>query len=175
MRHLERCLADDTLPLDVRVAGTLILLFGINTSRVLSLRANQITERDGENYLALDQHELVIPPRLARLLNQLPVPRSRSTLPPNPAAPKLLFPGRSLSQPVAPGPFSRRLKAHGIAPRGGRNTALISLAADLPASVLADLLGLHRGTGVRWTKLAKRDWESYLADRRKRQHQNPLG
>jgi hypothetical protein len=68
--------------------------------------------------------------------------------------------------PVDPGPFGRRLKAHGINARSGRNTALISLAADLPAPVLAGLLGLHVQTGVRWTKYAKRDWESYLADRR---------
>jgi len=50
--------------------------------------------------------------------------------------------------------------------RGGRNTALISLAGDLPAPVPADLLGLSITTGVRWTRYAKRDWESYLADRR---------
>jgi hypothetical protein len=50
--------------------------------------------------------------------------------------------------------------------RGGRNTALISLAGDLPAPVLAGLLGLSITTGVRWTRYAKRDWENCLADRR---------
>ena len=34
------------------------------------------------------------------------------------------------------------------------------------AIAIFTLLGLHIGTGVRWTKLAKRDWESYLAARR---------
>jgi hypothetical protein len=40
------------------------------------------------------------------------------------------------------------------------------MATDLLAPVLADLLGLHIATGVRWAKYAKRDWETYLADRR---------
>jgi hypothetical protein len=39
--------------------------------------------------------------------------------------------------------------------------------------VLADLLGLHIATGVRRIKLAKRDWESYLADRRRRPPARP--
>jgi hypothetical protein len=42
---------------------------------------------------------------------------------------------------------------------------LCSLAGDLPASVLADLLGIHITTAVRWSKLVKRDWASYLAVR----------
>jgi hypothetical protein len=137
VRLLERCLGDDSLPLDIRAAGALILLFGISTSRVLSIRADQLAERDGETYLTLDQHELIIPPRVATLLTQLPAPRSRSTLPPNPSAPTLLFPGRALNQPVASTHFGIRLKKYGINARGGRNTALISMAADLPAPVLA--------------------------------------
>jgi hypothetical protein len=33
------------------------------------------------------------------------------------------------------------------------------------AAVLADLLGLHPGTAVKWSKITKRDWTSYLASR----------
>ncbi|HEV8554779.1 MAG TPA: hypothetical protein VGR06_00075 [Actinophytocola sp.] len=173
MRLLERCLGDDNLPIDIRAARALILLFGINTSRVLCIRADQLAERDGETYLTLDQHELIIPPRLAVLLARLSAPRSRSTLPPNPSAPKLLFPRRALGQPVAAGSIGSRVKRYGINARGGRNTALIGMAADLRAPVLADLLGLHIATGVRWAKYAKRDWESYLADRRSTARRTP--
>ena len=42
---------------------------------------------------------------------------------------------------------------------------LINLAADLPAAVLADLLGMHINTAVRWVKRARRDWASYLGAR----------
>jgi hypothetical protein len=61
MRQLERCLGDDTMPLDPRVAGALILLFGINISPVLRIRQDQTTGRDG-TCLTLDRHELIIPP-----------------------------------------------------------------------------------------------------------------
>jgi hypothetical protein len=43
---------------------------------------------------------------------------------------------------------------------------MITLAADLPASVLADLLGIHEVTATRWAHRTKRDWHTYLAQRR---------
>ncbi|MEU4239693.1 hypothetical protein [Actinoplanes sp. NPDC026619] len=51
--------------------------------------------------------------------------------------------------------------------RGGRNTALINLAADLPAPILANLLGPHIATAVRWTKYACRDWQASYWDFRR--------
>ena len=63
------------------------------------------------------------------------------------------------------GPFGTRLKPHGITPHSAGNTALVSLAGDVPAPVPADLLGLHFPTGVCWIKYAKRDWHSHPADR----------
>ena len=41
----------------------------------------------------------------------------------------------------------------------------MTLAADLPAPILADLLGLHITTAVRWVGYARRDWSAYLAAR----------
>jgi hypothetical protein len=41
---------------------------------------------------------------------------------------------------------------------------LITLAAvDLPAAVLADLIGMHPATAVRWARLGNSDWSAYLA------------
>jgi hypothetical protein len=39
------------------------------------------------------------------------------------------------------------------------------LAADLPAAILAGLLGMHVNTAVRWVTYARRDWTGYLAAR----------
>jgi hypothetical protein len=47
--------------------------------------------------------------------------------------------------------------------RASRNAALIALAADLPTTVVSDLLGLNITTAVNWTRRAGRDWHSYLA------------
>jgi hypothetical protein len=44
-RLLQRCLTDDTLPIGVRAAGALVLLFGLHLQRIRHLSADQITER----------------------------------------------------------------------------------------------------------------------------------
>lgn len=47
---LQRCLTDGTLPIGVRAAGALVLLFGLQLQRIRHLTAGQITEKDGEAY-----------------------------------------------------------------------------------------------------------------------------
>ena len=78
---------------------------------------------------------------------------------------RLLFPGRTPSRPVDAALFGKRLKRLGIEPRGGRNTAFIRWAADLPAAVIADLLAVDPITATRWAKYSKRDWLGYVAER----------
>ena len=53
-----------------------------------------------------------------------------------------------------------RIDAH-----AGRNTARLALAAELPASVLADLTGISVSTAERWSQWAKRDWAAYVGQR----------
>ena len=47
--------------------------------------------------------------------------------------------------------------------RPTRQAALLQLAAELPAPVLADLLGLHANTAVEWVRAARGDWSVYAA------------
>ena len=149
----------------MRAGGALILLYGITTTRVLGLRQNQIHTKDGHTYLTLRDHDMVLPPKLA----QLPRPTRRSTLAEPLTPDRLLFPGRTPDRPVNSGVFGKRLKHSGLTIRGGRNTGLIGLAAELPAAVLADLLAIDIVTATRWTGYAKRDWNDFLAAR----HANP--
>ena len=44
--------------------------------------------------------------------------------------------------------------------------AMFQLAAEMPAPILADLLGLSPITAGRWAALAARDWSQYAAMRR---------
>jgi hypothetical protein len=165
LEQLHRCLTDNTIDIDLRAGGALMLLYGINLIRVLAITRNQIRERSGDHYINLTDHELLLPPVLAALLSQLPCPRPRSTLPEPDTSTGLLFPGRTPNRPVDAGMFGNRLKRHGINPRGGRNTAFIRLASELPAAVVADLLAIDITTATRWAKYARRDWHAYLAER----------
>ena len=45
------------------------------------------------------------------------------------------------------------------------------LAAQLPAAVLADLLGLHQTTAAKWMHQAGGDWSRYAAELARRPHQ----
>jgi hypothetical protein len=60
--------------------------------------------------------------------------------------------------------FGRR-PDDGVDAHAGRNTARLALAAQLPASVLADLTGISISTAERWSQWAKRDWTVYVAER----------
>jgi hypothetical protein len=41
----------------------------------------------------------------------------------------------------------------------------MAFAADLPAAIIADLLGMHINTAIRWVRYAGRDWADCLAAR----------
>ena len=45
----------------------------------------------------------------------------------------------------------------------GRRSALVHLASNLPAAMLAQALGLSAGTAVRWSGAAGADWANYAA------------
>jgi hypothetical protein len=48
-----------------------------------------------------------------------------------------------------------RLHRYGIDAHAGRNNARLALAAELPASVLADLTGISVGTAEHWSQVGK--------------------
>ncbi|WP_075903990.1 hypothetical protein [Actinomadura sp. CNU-125] len=164
---VRECLTEDTKPIDVRAAGTLILLFGLTLERIRHLTADQITQDDEHTYLAVGRHPILLPPRLARLL--LCLAAEPGGQPPTIAhglrGPHHLFPGRVPGQPISASALSIRLTSNGITARRARNTALISLATDLPAAILADLLGMHIHTAIRWTTYGQHNWSRYLSVR----------
>jgi hypothetical protein len=74
----------------------------------------------------------------------------------NPGA--VALPRPEPSAPVVDILFGVRLHRYGIDAHSGRNTGRLALAAELPASVLADLTGISISTAKRWSHWAKRDW-----------------
>jgi hypothetical protein len=61
------------------------------------------------------------------------------------------------------------MRGYGLTVRRARNAALISLAGDLPASVISDLFGLSIAASTGWARRAGRDWHQYLAEVRSEQ------
>lgn len=166
-RLLERCFNDTTQPLDTRAAGALILLYGLPLIRIRSLTADHLDHHSDERtHLIVGAHRLLLPPKLANMLSRLAEAGSgRSRYPTRPGARRWLFPGLVPGRPLSAEGFNVKLTRFGLHTRPARNAALISLAAQLPSAVLADLVGLHHNTAARWSQLAARDWHDFVAAR----------
>ena len=157
------------MPLDTRAAAALVLLFGLPLSRIRHLTVDQLELGGTRSFLATGRHPLLLPLRLADLLQRLAdTPPTRASLANAnaQARQRWLFPGLTPGRPTSRSGLQLKLCAYRVDARPARNGALISLAADLPAPVLADVLGLHTSTAVYWATLAKRDWSNYLAARK---------
>ena len=78
--------------------------------------------------------------------------------------PRYLLPSRLPTKPANPQALYALLGRYGI-PIAARNTAMLALAADLPAPVLASLVGIAPSIAASWSRLARTDWTGYLAAR----------
>lgn len=166
---LRRCLTDDnTLPIEVKVAGALILLYGVRVAQIHALTTSRITHADNRSYITFDANPVLLPPNLAILISRLIAdpPRTTTTFRPAPdTRPTHLFPGKPATLPMSAASLGARLRQHGIQTAAGRNSALITLAADIPAPILADLFGIHPSTAAAWSIYARADWSDYLISR----------
>lgn len=99
--QLRRCLHDESLPVDVRVAGAIIMLFGVRMARLVQLTIDDVTSSDGAVWLHVGRAPIRLPAPLDRLLTQLaaapadPSPISRAV---GPA--RYLFPGTAAGRPM---------------------------------------------------------------------------
>jgi hypothetical protein len=85
-----------------------------------------------------------------------------------------LFPGRWPGRALTEDALAQRLHAIGISPRQGRSTALFTLAAEVPAAILAKTLGIHVQAAIQWQKISAGDWAAYAADVSRRTTPRPV-
>jgi hypothetical protein len=67
--------------------------------------------------------------------------------------------------------MAERLRQLGIRSGQSRSTALFQLATDLPAALLARMLGIHITVAVAWQRASSGDWTAYAADVSRRSRQ----
>jgi hypothetical protein len=170
--HATRLLRDDTIEPADRAAGCLVLLYGQNVTRIAALTASQVTRRDGEARIRLGKHDIPVPPALGAILDTLIANGKPHTGTGTPPKGKWLFPGLLPGQPITAGRLSARLNDVGIPVRAARRAALTGLAAQVPAAVLADALGINPATAVNWAHDAGSNWNRYAAEiARSRNHE----
>jgi hypothetical protein len=166
-----RLLHDTALEPTDRVAGCLLLLYGQPLSRIAAMTTGQVTRRNSETFIQLGRHHVPVPGPLASAVLQLISDGRSYRGVGSPPATTWLFPGHLPGRPITPATLGERLRSIGIYAQTGRRAALLDLAAQLPAAVLADLLGLHQTTAAKWMHQAGGDWSRYAAELARRPHQ----
>jgi hypothetical protein len=155
-----RLLHDPGITTRDRVAGSLIVLFAQPLSRVARLAIQDITLDQDTVSIRLGTSPITVPEPLAGHLRTLVDDRSCR------AAARLeeyhwLFPGNVAGRAIDEQVLSHRLKRIGVESAAARRAALLALAGEIPAALLADLIGIHIATATQWAQIAGRPWSHY--------------
>jgi hypothetical protein len=172
--HARRLLHDDTLKPEDRVAGLLVLLYAQSTTSISRLTLDHVLADEHEVRLRLGREPIVLPETLEALVRELVASRhGHATLGDQGTSP-WLFPGGEPGRPISAHRLGERLHQLGLRPGQARSTALFGLAAELPAALLARLLGINISVAVAWQHASAGDWTNYAADYSRRRNPNNI-
>src|SRR5487761_1108163 len=173
-----RLLHDDTISSRDRLAGLLVLLYAQPVARISRLTTGQITIDGTTVRIRLGSAPIALPEPVADLTRQLlDGKRGHATTGTGNPSP-WLFPGGQPGRPISATHLGQRLKNLGIQPGRARSAALFQLATELPAALLARMLGIHIDVAVAWQRASSGDWAAYAAEvsrRRTGQHPKETG
>jgi hypothetical protein len=159
-------------PID-RVAGCFLLLYSQQLSRIAGMTRAQVRDHGTELTIRFGHHDAAIPEPLAGFArDQLAAPQRHHSLGAPPDT-RWLFPGHLPGRPISAARLGQRLGKLGIDGQAGRRTALLQLAAQVPAAVLSDLLGIATTTAADWAHSAGGDWSRYAAALARTRAQGP--
>lgn len=160
---VEQLLHDNRIKRYTRIGGLFTLLFAQPLSRIVAMRTTQISHVEDTLHVTFRNIAIPLPAPLDTLVADhlgergMSLHGSRDT--------GWLFPGGSPGRHLNTENIRAQLVAIGMKPYEGRKATLFQLAADIPAPVLGELIGISNNNAADWARLAARDWRSYIADR----------
>lgn len=157
-------LHDHTLDPDDRVAGLLVLLYAQKPAVISRLSLAHVEVSAGQTRLRLGAEPVVLPEPLAALVHELVACRRGHAVLGDQGHSPWLFPGGQPGRPISAYQLGERLRLIGLQPAQARSAALFQLATELPAALLARMLGIHITVAVAWQRASAGDWTSYAAD-----------
>jgi len=167
-------LHDDALRPEDRLAGLLILLYAQRASVISRLAISHIESSGGQVLIRLGREPVTLPDPLGDLALQVAADRRGHASPGDDGTSSWLFPGGQPGRPISAFRLGERLNQLGIRCGQSRSAALFQLATDLPAAVLASMLGIHIGVAVQWQRASAGDWMAYAADVSRRPGPQPV-
>ncbi|MGB8020289.1 MAG: hypothetical protein WCF04_03595 [Candidatus Nanopelagicales bacterium] len=172
-RHARRLLHDTTVKPGDRFAGLLLLLYAQHPATISRLTLSDL-QADGTTVrLRVGRQPIALPEPLADLARTLTTTRTGHAAIGDRGTSPWLFPGGRPGQPISPDRLAERLRQIGLHPAQDRSTALFALAAELPAALLSQLLGIDISVAVRWQQASAGDWTTYAADYARRDPPKP--
>jgi hypothetical protein len=157
-------LHDQTVKPEDRVAGLLVLLYAQRPATISRLTLDHVELREHEVRLRLGREPVVLPEPLADLVRHVAATRRGHAALGQVDTSRWLFPGGQPGRPISSYQLGERLRRLGLQAGQSRSTALFQLATDLPAALLARMLGIHITVAVAWQRASAGDWTSYAAE-----------
>jgi hypothetical protein len=119
-----------------RLAGCLLLLYGQPFTRSAALRRSDLSDVSGQTCIRLGRGTLLLPPPMDTV--------AKLVLEREPAiSDGWLFAGRHPGTHLTAEHLRDRVARYGLTSITSRSSAILALAAQLPAPVLAERLGIH--------------------------------
>ncbi len=159
---VRRLLHDNAIDTVDRVAGAFVLLFAQRLTTLTRLTVDNVTTAGATVSVRFGRDSAEIPDPLGELVLGLCSQRTGRSV--GSPSTNWLFRGQRPGQPLSASRLGQRLTRINVGVRPGRRAALMQLAAELPAAVLADMLGIAPGTAVHWVRAAGGDWANYAAE-----------
>ncbi len=154
---LRTLLTDETVDFPLRIAGSLILLFGQPAQRVAGLRVGEVQIGDDGVTIRLARDWLEVPEPFATLLRRyLPCRRNMATA--ANAGSAWLFPDAMPGQSLTTNRLVAHLRSIGVPVLAARSGTWQQLVRQGPPSVLAEVLGISPKTAMKHAERAGADW-----------------
>jgi hypothetical protein len=141
---------DIDLAPELRLAASLVLLFGIRLHHIAPLPNSSIVAVGKQVAIQVGDDPLILPEPLATYALAAAGPSSIVRFGGLTEDRDWLFPSRLPGHTISANVLGNRLRAVGVEPGAARNTALVQLALQLPPAVLGRLIGVRPRTASRW-------------------------
>lgn len=158
---LKACLTDNIDTLSCRVAATLLLLYAQPVVKIAAMKSTDvILTPDGPRLSLGEEHPTPVPEPFASLLTKHLASRPNMRTGSSTGSP-WLFPGYRAGQHIHPNTLMMRLREIGIDLLGARNASLRSLVKEVPAPLVAEMLGYSYQVTQKHSAAAAESWSRY--------------
>ncbi|MFI8776540.1 hypothetical protein ACIGH6_05550 [Brachybacterium paraconglomeratum] len=157
---IELLLKDSSIPLSSRIIGLLILVFAQRLSDCVRLRRSDVVDDDGTLSIAFGKTPIALPESITSLLRRH-LDESQAERPYVGGESEWLFAGTMPQHHTSEANVALHLSSRGIRIRDVQRARIDQLVQQVPASVVADVLGINIATALRHAANTNATWGAY--------------